>query len=273
MIFRSISLALITVLLFTADLNAQVGSLEVIGGEGYNESTITAQLLLTTDLPTHGFSFGISHDPAIVSVNSSTAIQLGPVMQALNDNSGPAFLDVNVEPTGGSGITVACITDYFTPFDLLPAMTSEPLILIDYTINQNAPVGSVSPLTLTSALGNPPVATVLVLELTEVVPTMSAGSILVTEPHFIRGDLNQNGSLSLLDGVLLLYRVSGIEPPGSCLDADDINDDGILTIGDAVFLFQYMFAGGTPIPGSDGTCSPDLTPADSLDCVQFQFCE
>jgi len=271
--FRTISLVLVTTILFSSDLKAQVGSLEVIGGEGFNESTITTQILLTTDLPTHGFSFGVSHDPAIVSISSSTAIQVGPIMQALNDNSGPIFLDLNVEPDGGSGITVACITDYFTPFDVLPAMTSEPIIMIDYTINQNAPVGSVSPLTLTSTLGNPPVVTVLVLELTEVVPTLSAGSILVTEPHFIRGDLNQNGSLSLLDGVLLLYRVSGIEPPGSCLDADDINDDGILTIGDAVFLFQYMFAGGTPIPGSAGTCSPDLTPADSLDCVQFQFCE
>ena len=139
-------------------------------------------------------------------------------------------------------------------------------------ITPTAPVGTLSPLTLTSTLGSPPVQTVLVLELAEVTPTMVSGSILVTEPLFIRGDLNQNGSVSLLDGVLLLYRVSGLEPPGTCNDADDINDDGVLTIGDAVYLFQYMFTGGAPIPGSDGTCSPDLTGTDSLDCVEFLNC-
>ena len=151
-------------------------------------------------------------------------------------------------------------------------MTSDPLLLVNYMIQPSAPVGTVSTLEFTSLLGSPSVQTVLVLELAEVTPTMTSGEILVTEPLFIRGDLNQNGSVSLLDGVLLLYRVSGLEPAGSCRDADDINDDGVLTIGDAVYLFQYMFTGGAPIPGSDGSCSPDLTGDDDLDCVEFNNC-
>ena len=58
----------------------------------------------------------------------------------------------------------------------------------------------------------------------------------------------------------------------SCSDADDINDDGVLTLGDAVYLFQYMFTGGAPIPGSDGSCGPDQTGDDDLDCMEFGFC-
>ena len=263
---------ILTGLILTTTLPAQVANLEIVGGEGYVETTVTAQVLFSTDLPTHGFSLGISHDPAILSIESLAAVQAGALLQAVNGSSGPDFFEINIAPTGGSGLTVACITDLFSPFDLLPAMDTEPLILIDYLIQPSAPVGTLSPLSLTSTLGSPPVQTVLVLELAEVTPTMVSGSILVTEPLFIRGDLNQNGSVSLLDGVLLLYRVSGLEPAGTCNDADDINDDGVLTIGDAVYLFQYMFTGGAPIPGSDGSCGPDLTGNDSLDCVDFLNC-
>lgn len=273
MSFRSILLLILVTAFLTTNLEAQVAGLEIVGGEGYAETTITAQILFSTDLPTHGFSLGVSHDPAILSVESLANVHTGALLQALNGNSGPDFFEVNIAPAGGTGITVACITDLFSPFDLLPMMTSEPLIQIDYLILPDAPVGTLSPLTLTSDLGSPPVQTVMVLELAEVTPTMASGSILITEPLFIRGDLNQNGSVSLLDGVLLLYRVSGLEPPGSCRDADDINDDGVLTIGDAVYLFQYMFTGGAPIPGSDGTCNPDLTNDDPLDCADFLICD
>lgn len=265
-------LILMTTLLFSPVLEGQVSSLDIVGGEGFVETTITAQILCTTDLPTHGFSLGISHDGNILSIESLADVQAGPMLMALNSNSGPAFFEININPSGGSGFTVACITDLFNPFDLLPPMTSDPLLLVNYMIQPSAPVGTVSTLEFTSLLGSPSVQTVLVLELAEVTPTMTSGEILVTEPLFIRGDLNQNGSVSLLDGVLLLYRVSGLEPAGSCRDADDINDDGVLTIGDAVYLFQYMFTGGAPIPGSDGSCSPDLTGDDDLDCVEFNNC-
>ncbi len=268
----SVLFTLLFSVFFYSALQAQIATIEVVGGEGFTETTVTVQILATTDLPTHGFSLGVNHDPAILSITSLASVRPGSIVQAVNGDSGPDFFEININPTGGTGFTVACITDLFSPFDMLPALNNATLIETDYVILPTAPVGSSSPLQLTSGLGSPPVQTVLVMELAEVTPTMIDGSILVTEPHFIRGDLNHNGSVTLLDGVLLLYRVSGLETPSTCRDADDINDDGVLTLGDAVYLFQYMFAGGPQIPGSDGSCGPDPTGADPLDCVEFLFC-
>ncbi|MDG1455201.1 MAG: hypothetical protein P8R38_03260, partial [Planctomycetota bacterium] len=254
-------------------LQAQSANLEIIGGEGFADTVVTAQILATTDLQTHGFSLGLAHDPAVLQIESLSSIRGGALLQALNANSGPDFFEVNMNPANGSGFTVACITDLFNPFDLLPIMNLQVLLEIDYRIIPSAVVGTISTINFTSALGQPPVQTVMVLELAEVIPTLTQGSILVTEPLFLRGDLNQSGTISLLDGVLLLYRVSGLQAPGSCNDADDINDDGVLTIGDAVYLFQYMFTGGSPIPGSTGQCGPDQTSNDGLDCVEFLACD
>jgi hypothetical protein len=254
-------------------LHAQSASLELIGGEGFADTIVTAQVLATTDLQTHGFSMGLGHDPNTLQIESFDSIRGGAVLQALNANSGPDFFEVNMTPANGTGFTVACITDLFNPFDLIPVMTLQVLLEIDYKIIPTAVVGTESTINFTSALGQPPVQTVMVLELDEVIPTLTQGSIHVTEPLFLRGDLNQSGTISILDGVLLLYRVSGLESPGSCNDADDINDDGVLTIGDAVYLFQYMFTGGAPIPGSTGQCGPDQTGNDGLDCVEFLACD
>ncbi|OUU20667.1 MAG: hypothetical protein CBC13_10370 [Planctomycetia bacterium TMED53] len=270
--FSPIVVFLFLVCLTCSEVNAQIATIEAVGGDGYIDTTVTAQILGTTDLATHGFSLGLSHDPTILAIDALTDVRPGAVVSAVNGDSGPDFFEINIAPAGGTGLTIACITDLFSPFDFLPPMDSSPLIEIDYRILPTAVVGSSSPLEFTSALGSPAVQTVLVMELAEVTPAMISGLILVTEPHFIRGDLNHNGSVTLLDGVLLLYRVSGLEAPGSCSDADDINDDGVLTLGDAVYLFQYMFTGGAPIPGSDGSCGPDQTGDDDLDCMEFGFC-
>ena len=118
---RAFYLVLLSFMTMTATLDAQVANLEIVGGEGYVETTVTAQILFSTDLPTHGFSLGVSHDPTILTIGSLADVQAGALLQAVNSNSGPDFFEINIAPAGGSGFTVACITDLFSPFDLLPA--------------------------------------------------------------------------------------------------------------------------------------------------------
>ncbi|MEE2855887.1 MAG: hypothetical protein VX949_00680 [Planctomycetota bacterium] len=268
-----INLFLIVVLLTApASLSAQSASLSIIGGEGFRGDVVSASILLTTTADLHGFSIGVSHDPLVVSIETTAGIRQGATLQALNLGSGPTFFNVNIAPANGTGFTVACVTDLFAPFEQIPVVTDDPVLEVDYLIDIGATVGAVTPIDFSDLLGSPPVDTVMVFELLEVVPSQTGGSVTVTEPHFLRGDLNQNGSLSLLDGVLLLYRVAGLEIAGSCRDADDINDDGLLTIGDAVYLFQYLYVGGAAVPSPFGICGPDPGAEDGLDCIEHNAC-
>lgn len=58
----------------------------------------------------------------------------------------------------------------------------------------------------------------------------------------------------------------------TCLDAADVNDDGLVDISDAVKILQYLFLGGfePPAPGP-GSCGVDPTPDDLAPCV-FEGC-
>jgi len=79
---------------------------------------------------------------------------------------------------------------------------------------------------------------------------------------FHRGDVDGTGGLTIGDAIFLLnYQFAGGAVP-PCLDACDTDDSGSLTIGDPIYLLGYMFAGGPapPAPGPPGSpCGRDLT--------------
>ena len=75
---------------------------------------------------------------------------------------------------------------------------------------------------------------------------MGAGYIYAS--HVNRGDLNADGIVNVGDVVYLvnyLYR-GGSEP---CpVEAGDVTCDGIVNVGDIVFLVNYLYRGGDPPP-------------------------
>lgn len=91
----------------------------------------------------------------------------------------------------------------------------------------------------------------------------SSGSNLST---LLRGDANDDGSLSLPDAVVMLSALflSGALP--NCVDAADINDDGAFNLSDVVLLLNHLFVPGSsqPAPPFPG-CGEDPT-ADTLEC-------
>ncbi|MBN1422318.1 MAG: NPCBM/NEW2 domain-containing protein [Planctomycetes bacterium] len=94
-------------------------------------------------------------------------------------------------------------------------------------------------------------------------------------PEFRRGDIGvaPDGILTIGDAVFLLNYMFASGPAPSCLDAADIDDTGDFTIGDAVWLLNYQFVSGKePLPPFTA-CGPDPTPNDPLDCVSFPPCE
>jgi len=85
---------------------------------------------------------------------------------------------------------------------------------------------------------------------------------------FIRGDTDGDGRYIISDGIQILDRLfSGRQAFGSnCDDTGDFDDSGALDLGDAISVFNFLFAQGrepkAPYPG----CGEDPT-ADDLPCA------
>jgi sugar lactone lactonase YvrE len=97
------------------------------------------------------------------------------------------------------------------------------------------------------------------------------GAIKDTQRDFSRGNLNGDAKFDLSDPVALLgYLFLGTAEP-ACLDAADVDDNGILGLTDSIYSLNFLFIGGPaplapfPVCGQDPTASDDLT-CDSTRC-------
>ncbi|MCA8961771.1 MAG: dockerin type I repeat-containing protein [Planctomycetes bacterium] len=92
-----------------------------------------------------------------------------------------------------------------------------------------------------------------------------------SDPQFVRGDANGDGSFNIGDAVFLLTYVFGGGVAPSCLDAGDANDDGALNVGDPITILSALFSmGTTPLPPFPD-CGSDPT-SDALPCTDFAPC-
>lgn len=85
------------------------------------------------------------------------------------------------------------------------------------------------------------------------------------EVTFLRGDVNGDGSLDVTDGSLLQLWLTGGGTTPACLDAADVNDDGMVNLSDPIDLFEFLYQGSNPPPAPYPSAGSDPT-ADGLDC-------
>lgn len=96
----------------------------------------------------------------------------------------------------------------------------------------------------------------------------SVGSAPPPSVPFIRGDVNQDESLNLVDALLQLDVIFN-GSANDCQDALDTNDSGTIDVADAVQLLSYLIIAGSAPPSPPfTTCGPDPS-ADSLSCTSF----
>ena len=89
------------------------------------------------------------------------------------------------------------------------------------------------------------------------------------EGAFIRGDVNQDGSINIADALFVLNALFSVEgPPPPCWKSADSNDDGELDISDGVALLKFLFQSGGVISPPSAICGLDLT-EDALGCDSF----
>jgi hypothetical protein len=84
-------------------------------------------------------------------------------------------------------------------------------------------------------------------------------------PTFLRGDVDGNGHLNLTDVIRTLAFLFEGKARLDCQDAADADDDGQLTITDAVYLGRRLFLAGPPPLPPFPAAGPDPT-ADALPC-------
>ena len=71
-------------------------------------------------------------------------------------------------------------------------------------------------------------------------------SLPSTTPFFLRGDVNQDGEVNILDSndLLRFFYDKEYEPP--CLESADVNNDGLVQLDDALQLISYVTHGLSP---------------------------
>lgn len=89
---------------------------------------------------------------------------------------------------------------------------------------------------------------------------------------FVRGDVNEDGVLNLVDVVVFLGGLfSGTPLIPLCQEAAETNGDSLIDLSDVIRLLDRLFVGGSPLPPPVG-CGPDPEPSTSLGCTSFSAC-
>jgi len=198
-----------------------------------------------------GWSYGVCSDPQVVVPDSVFA----PLTFS------PAFLSQNLFL---DGVTQTVLVDFIGTSPLPPGtmVTQEVTYLV---VGQDTDVATLS---FCESLSSPPILIEIAVgpNLFET-PVLAGGQItvIVDDPHFIRGDVDGNGMTSLGDFVSVLAYLFA-NGTVSCEQAADVDDNEMVSLADAIVGLSYLFAGGSS-PPAPTTCGADPTPG-ALSCLQ-----
>ncbi len=282
---------LILVGYMSIDASAQSVSLSLPSVEAVVGSSATLPMLVTNDHEIDAVSIGVHHRSSNIAVTNVTQ---GSALTSLNEPGSqiPAFFNVqlaptlpNSDPTIVGGFTVGILVD----LDLgqptrIPVGADAELLIVTYNLNA-ATIPESVPIEFSDLLGTPRVVLLAVVNdlvgtpptevevPVEVTPTVTHGQINITNSPFLRGDVNGSGALSLLDGILYLYRRFGLQPPGTCDAAEDINGDGQRTLLDAMYFFQFLFGSGPQPPAPFPNCAAGTASDQTLGCSNSGVCQ
>ncbi|MEM7263003.1 MAG: hypothetical protein AAF488_13505 [Planctomycetota bacterium] len=224
----------------------------------------------SSEFDIYGFSFGLSHDSAVVDLVD---------ISAGADTAAADFFHVETAPANGDGGVVAAILSTAAPLEFLAQFGSYEVAIFQYDVAAGAATDDSSALSFVGNLQPAPTSpeTPLLISLGQdgIEPVTTNGAITVGittggGPLFVRGDANSDGTVDVSDGVFTLgFLFSGGDTP-ACLSSCDGNDDGGVDVSDAVYILGFLFSGGDPIPAPN-TCGVDPTD-DTLTCDSFPPC-
>lgn len=189
----------------------------------------------------------------------------GPDLQDLNGGNGPDFVMVDTADYGGlTGNVLRFQTIHGGSFPLAGEYEIAEFEFVSGNANGSffslGSFPSVPPAETSSSYIDTPGGPLL----TDTAGTVHLIFQLITDAAFLRGDVNQDFSVSISDSVYLLDVLFATQSL-PCADSADVNDDGSMNIADAITLLGYLFASGPPPADPFPLCAPDST-ADMLFC-------
>lgn len=219
---------------------------ELIDGGG------SVQCLASNSRPIQGWSFGVCHDPRLLSLAEATIA--GTDTADLNGGDGPTFLVLNELD---QGVSMAAIVNEQDPSQTLPSANAHSLLRLRYEAGPEGEPGIRYPVRYCETLGDPPVAIVFVVGGFEVRPETLPGFVALPQPIrllFTRGDCNADDQMDMTDAIVTLDWLFRGGPEPGCLEAADANASGELNIADPVYNLQHLFSGGPPPPAPYPEC-------------------
>ena len=229
------------------------------GNSGETTLTVTPSIIEDPSSPgfpsdTQGFSMGMEHDAALLNVDSV----------AWNADIGfdPDFEGINTSPANGWTIGVVYS---FTGANTLAFETATPVLNVSYSTIGSALAGLEDPTTTglnwSNELGSPPVVNVVVVAGSSLEPALQDGSLTLFPQYappdtpFIRGNCNGDAIINIADGIWILNDLFQNGPASTCTAACDVNSDGMMDTGDAIYIISFRLLSGpvpsAPFPGCD----------------------
>ena len=238
-----------------------VATISAESGSGLPGSTISLSVTLFTDVPAAAFSYGLRLDSAVAT---PTNLQLPPLLADINGGAGPDFLILDPFTTF-SGFAFGVILDFFGgPDGSIPGNTLHTITTFDVVIDAAAPSG-VTAIELRDDLSDPGFVPIDLIASdvagVDMITTGVAGALEVLAlPSFLRGDVNQNGAVTLSDATLLLAQLfQGVPMP--CPAAADFDGSGSTLIDDAIAIVGFLFDSGAPPPPPYPLCGTPASPS------------
>ncbi|MBN1422532.1 MAG: dockerin type I repeat-containing protein [Planctomycetes bacterium] len=236
-----------------------------------------------------GWSYGICHDPEVVTPISAVA---SDELLTIKNGQPPSFSNINLEPdepTPGvaNGVTHGVVLDFLATFSIEPPINNLPDLTITYQLD-HGPACPADPTETPPAcvetsiqpcndLGSPKIVSVMVIggkSFPYCAEASRVGTLRICCPPpelaFVRGDANIDRRVDIADGITVLNWLFHSAEAPRCMEAADVNNDGEVDSSDAIYIFHWQFMDGlTPAsPWPDCGLDP-ATPVDDLTCEEY----
>ena len=254
------------------DFSAGDYSLDYNGLTGEATVSISPMITENPDNPgfpndTQGFSMGLSHDSAVLSLDSviwNSALGFEP--DFANGDMGLA-----------DGWTIGVVYS-FTGQNTLAFETATAVLLVDYSTVASTLVDletpTTTPLIWSNDLGSPPVVNIVVVGGSSLDPSLTDGSVTLNPTYappdtpFVRGNCNGDDRVDIADGIWILNEMFQGGPAGTCVEACDANSDDMTDTADAIFVISYRLLSG-PMPTAP---FPECGIEEGADCESASYC-
>jgi hypothetical protein len=224
-----------------------------------------------------GFSMVFCYDCRLNCIEESFRIPPEAITSVISAD----FVEFQCDNDPGDGdgceMLLAVLVETVPPFrgDTLPP-TSRPLMVgsVQFEVDSRVSCGDELPIEFCDGVnvrGRVPLQNVYAAANQSLsARTINSGVVIDSGRLFQRGDCNSDNRVTISDPISVLMATIlteefDFEP--SCEDACDGNDDGVLDLGDAVYLLGWMFRSGL-LPPAPGPYIFGLDPTeDDLECT------